>query len=177
MNNARSKRTAGRDGTAVNPCSSVRGEATARGGGVGFPLLTHQRCGAANMRTSQREELHRAQRSCGGGDFRVLGECDRSRLVLPNSVKLLIKTVAEVLCELAAPLDFLPAHTFCRRSRRSGTPPTTGKARRGRTTAGPSRSKPVIMAPQRESHVGRPSTSRQSCAAPRVRPTCCCSAS
>ena len=44
-------------------------------------------------------------------------------------------------------------------------------------TALPSHSKPVVMASQRKDHVGRPSTPRQSCAAPRVRPTRCCSAS
>ena len=43
-------------------------------------------------------------------------------------------------------------------------------------TALPSRSKPVVMVPQREEHVGRPSARRQSCAAPRVSPTRCCSA-
>ena len=46
----------------------------------------------------------------------------------------------------------------------------------GRATALPSRSKPVVMVPQREEHVGRPSARRQSCAAPRVSPTRCCSA-
>eukprot|EP00964_Phaeocystis_antarctica_P015640 scaffold8655_cov42-Phaeocystis_antarctica.AAC.2 len=59
----------------------------------------------------------------------------------------------------------------------AGTTPTTARRLARGATAVQSRSRPVVMAPQREDHVGRPSTPRQSCAAPRVRPTRCCSAS
>ena len=63
-----------------------------------------------------------------------------------------------------------PPHSFRRRSQQA-------QELRECTTALPSHSKPAVMAPQREEHVGRPSTPRQRCAAPRVRPNRFCSAS